>query len=167
MKCSVLVLLASFFVSGYAVACRQDVEILAPDGRYEIVDNGYKVKDNKTGLIWQRCYIGQSWDGAVCKGVPALYSWEGALRYTKGAKVEVGWRVPNIKELESLIETACHNPAVNNTFITTTNWWYVTWSSTPSAFDSSGAWAVNFDKGYINSLNKGYGGYVRLVRSSQ
>jgi|GEM_PF-2838313 len=54
------------------------------------------VKDTQTGLIWQRCSIGQTWDGNICQGQATAFHFDAALKQAGN-----GWRVPTIRELIS------------------------------------------------------------------
>ena len=98
-------------------------------------------------------------------GTAATYNWANALQTAKNMGGD--WRVPNIKELDSLVEEACYNAAINETFFpatqTRTRGYY--WSSSPVPI--SGAWYVHFDYGYVSFDGKNDSLYVRLVRSSQ
>jgi hypothetical protein len=119
------------------------------------------VTDLQTGLIWQRCSVGKSWDGTTCSGRATTHNWSEAL-----AMAADDWRLPNIKELMSIAETACVEPAVNLTvFPATASSEY--WSSSPSAYSSNSAWYVEFVYGYDFMHSKGTDKYVRLVRGGQ
>ncbi len=79
------------------------------------------------------------------------------------------WRLPNIKELYSIIEEQCIVPAINLDVFPNTPSNRNYWSSSPhNANDSSNAWFVGFGYGYygyadnISSRNANLG--VRLVR---
>lgn len=72
----------------------------APEPRFEIINNGTEVRDNFTKLIWQRCAIGQSWDGSTCTGNPAKLSWLEGLQQVSA--LGNGYRLPTLKELMSL-----------------------------------------------------------------
>ena len=152
-----LLLLAS--TVGYTQTCNDRVQATTPDSRFEITGN--EVKDLQTGLIWQRCSVGQSWGGSGCSGSATTYIWSDALSLATG-----DWRLPNLKELTSIVETACYNPAINLTvFPSTPSSWY--WSSSPYASGSNYAWYVYFHGGYDYTLNKHNSAYVRLVRGGQ
>ena len=57
------------------------------------------------------------------------------------------WRLPNIKELASIVEQACYDPAVDlGVFPGAPSYWF--WSSSPNANDASNAWYVYFYDGY-------------------
>ncbi|MBT4522594.1 MAG: DUF1566 domain-containing protein [Halieaceae bacterium] len=78
------------------------------------------------------------------------------------------WRLPNVKELRSIVEQRCSNPSINqraSVFPNTPAALF--WSASPSSHDASSAWYVLFD--YGDSEDGFYGrldeGHVRLVRS--
>lgn len=97
------------------------------------------VTDSVTGLIWQRCALGMTWNGTACAGPAATYSWAGALSAATG--VGAGWRLPNVKEMESFLDRRCLGPAVNtNRFPNQPATWH--WTATP-------AWAVDVNDGEI------------------
>ena len=104
MKILNLVTLLILTSNSYAV-CDPNITPTAPNNRYELVNNGIEVKDLQTGLIWQRCSLGQTWSGTTCTGTATTYNWINALRTT--VNMGNGWRVPNIKELASLVEQTC------------------------------------------------------------
>lgn len=157
--------------TSYAQTCNPNIKPTRPDSRYQ--DMGAEVKDTVTGLIWQRCSLGQTWNGSTCIGAATKYTWQQALTMAKN--LGNGYRLPNIKELQSLVETKCYDPAINtNIFPNTLNNWY--WSSSPYSYLSTVsatpyiyyAWGVSFSTGYSNSdYNnfKTYNYYVRAVRS--
>ncbi|MDU4395162.1 MAG: DUF1566 domain-containing protein [Acinetobacter ursingii] len=161
----------SFFViqSIYAQSCSDQIKKTAPDSRYQIVDGsgGSEVKDLKTGLIWQRCSLGQVWGSGQCYGNPQAYTWSEALQKTNA--LGNGYRLPNIKELGSLVEEACASPAINSSIFpaTAVNDY---WSSSPKASDNRYAWSIHFEEGTVNSDSIYYKTTkkfnVRAVRSS-
>lgn len=88
--------------------------------------------DILTGLLWGR---------SADLGGPV--AWEEALR-----AVPPGWRLPNINELESLIDCAHYAPALPRSH-PFTDIRDVYWSSTTSAFEPDWAWALDLDKGAV------------------
>ncbi|MCX8521150.1 MAG: DUF1566 domain-containing protein, partial [Rhodoferax sp.] len=66
--------------------------------------NGAEVTDRRTGLVWARCSLGQSWNGSTCTGTASTHTHEQALAQAQTANVggASGWRLPNVKELASL-----------------------------------------------------------------
>jgi len=67
------------------------------------VVKGAVVKDKKTGLIWQRCSVGQTWSPSKgCKGEAKEFEWKD-LDQAAGK----GWRVPTQGELVAIQEVSC------------------------------------------------------------
>lgn len=165
---SALVLAANAQASSLC-AGSENTAITATTPSADFTDNGDgTVTHHKTGLIWQRCSLGQSWDGTDCIGNATAFTWADAL--AAGAQNTLAgfsdWRLPNKNELASIVEYRCHGPAINNQqFPNTPLEWY--WSSSPDAYCSICAWYVRFDDGGVNGVDK-YSNYrVRLVRAGQ
>ncbi len=65
-------------------------------------------KDPKTGLIWQRCSIGQKWNGRNCTGKAVKMTGYDAIKYFKYYNRQsplagkTNWRLPTISELSTL-----------------------------------------------------------------
>ncbi|WP_227430991.1 DUF1566 domain-containing protein [Psychrobacter sp. I-STPA6b] len=172
-KIASAVLMAS--LSTYAIAASEQ-ECLAPDvvaattptERFEILANGTEVKDTQTNLIWQRCAVGQTWDSVTktCTGTQKFVDWKGAL--TEAQKAGNGYRVPNLKELQSIVEYQCIWPAVNTQVFP----WKDSdennyWSSTPDIRDDANAMYVYFYTGSSRGQGKKASGtLVRLVRTA-
>ncbi|RDV24339.1 DUF1566 domain-containing protein [Alteromonas aestuariivivens] len=128
--------------------------------------SGGEVWHVATGLVWQRCALGQIWNGATCLGEAEKYTWQEALELAQQASHDdlKGWRLPNIKELASITERACVRPSIN------AEWFPQTpeddfWSSTPSATDPERAWVVAFFNASHSLKQKDRYVYVRLVRT--
>lgn len=87
-----------------------------PDTQYELLNNGSEVKDKKTGLIWQRCLVGMTWNGTACLGTATSYMSENVLSQAAivANSSTVPWRVPNVKELSSLVDFSCSGYSVNS-----------------------------------------------------
>lgn len=150
-----------------AQTCNPNMVRTAPDSRYELVvgSGGSEVLDKQTGLIWQRCSLGQSWNGTTCTGDASSHTWTDAL--AKAKAVGNGYRLPNIRELRSLTEKACTQPAINNSFFPSTAGGEY-WSASPYAGDNSYAWSVSFGVRYSNFNHTKYNKYyVRAVRVAQ
>ena len=129
--------------------------------------NGDEVIDTRTQLIWKRCSLGQS--GNNCEtGSAGTYAWQQALEaaYTDPADPGPQWRLPNLKELQSIFEQSCSDPAVNlSVFPNTVSGWY--WSASGSARNGEDAWAMNFNFGTTSHLPKNRSDFhVRLVRNT-
>ena len=119
--------------------------------------------DNVTGLMWASdgdaggCFYGgtKSWGDAIL--------WANIL----GFAGYTDWRLPNRRELESLVDVGGGGfapPIYNYTYFPHTKWDDDYWSST-SDFDHPGlAWDVYFGNGDVNLSAKTDDKYVRAVR---
>jgi hypothetical protein len=122
------------------------------------------VTDNTTNLMWQQCSDGQS--GASCTGTAVTVTWNNAITYCESLSLGgfSDWRLPNIKELLSIVDmTLATAAAINATYFPNTpssNYW----SSTSYAPDTTSAWLVVFYDGTTLSSNKTNPLYVRCVR---
>lgn len=138
-----------------------------PPSRYSYINAGAEVLDSQTNLIWRRCSEGMIWSGLTCTGTATSYNHENALIY---AKSQTGWRLPNVKELSSIIDRTAYLPSVNNSVFPGTPL-YDYWSTSPfiapdPAFQGF-AWYVNFSNGYANWAFRTYNlPAVRLVRNA-
>jgi hypothetical protein len=133
------------------------------------------VIDARTGLEWAICSLGQTWQSGNCVGAPEHFSdYSTALNkvktFTSNNAQWREYRLPNIKELGSIIEHSCHEPAINlNTFTGTLN--AVFYSSTPDTQGNLhfspllGVKIIDFTNGteFVPDVSKFR--YVRLVRS--
>jgi len=113
------------------------------------------VTDNTTGLAWQ--------DNAI--GSPA--TWQEAINRCEALSLggEDDWRLPNINELNSLVDDTKYDPSIDDVFQNTASNYY--WSSTTHANGSDYAWIVGFNSGYQSVNNKNGNNYVRCVRAGQ
>jgi hypothetical protein len=151
-----------------AQVCKYNsIAATAPASRFADNRNG-TVTDRATGLQWKRCSEGQTWSGGACTGTAGTFNWQAALQHAEAASYAGAsdWRLPNLKELLSIVEEACYNPAIDlAVFPGTMSWVY--WSSSPSAYNSDRAWYVLFLSGYDGGNDKYSDGQVRLVRGGQ
>ncbi len=135
-----------------------------PSSRFTINGNG-TVTDKQTGLIWARCPEGQS--GSSCESGSATgYNWQSALDHadSSGLAGENDWRLPNIKELGSIIERACYLPAINlHVFPNVSASLF--WTSSPEINNSNNTWVVDFSTGFDRNIDdRSSSRVVRLVR---
>jgi len=78
------------------------------------------------------------------------------------------WRIPHVKELQSLVDYGRFEPAIDPTFPGLTFGSPGTyWSSTEVAGRPSFAWGVTFDNGLVDLMGKDLGTVVRAVRGGQ
>lgn len=131
--------------AGHIVDCRgsgQDGELRRgltwPDPRFEL--DGETVKDALTGLIWTR--------DANPAELPL--TWMEALEFVRSMNREraggsADWRLPNRRELRSLVSHQSAHPALpeDHPFRNVFAGWY--WSSTTVAGHAEHAWYVHMD----------------------
>jgi hypothetical protein len=138
-----------------------------PSPRFNDNNNG-TVSDNLTGLIWTKnaniFNNMKTWNTALSL---ANNLKSGDYGLTDGSQAG-DWRLPNCRELLSLVDDGNSDPAFPGghpfTNLITTNRY---WTSTTRADHTSDAWAVDFNRGYLTShLNATYF-YVWCVRGGQ
>ena len=117
-----------------------NVGALWPDPRFDL--RGDEVMDTLTGLIWCR--------NANLAEFPL--TWQEALDFVAVMNREQrfgqrGWRMPNRRELRSLLSLQCRMPALpeQHPFMDVFNGWY--WTSTTAAISPAHAWYVALDGG--------------------
>lgn len=134
--------------SGQTQTCRTQSEIPASTPTERFNDNGDgTTTDLGTGLMWARCAARLS--GSDCTtGSVDSYTWQQALDLAN-ANTLAGfsdWRLPNVKELGSIVERQCHEPSINLSVFPNTPASDF-WSASPHAYNSSRAWYVKFSSG--------------------
>jgi len=152
---------------GTEISCAgtgQDGEIQAgvawPEPRF--TDNGDDtMTDNLTGLMWTK-------NANFPNGTKA---WEAALSYCNNLNLRgySDWRLPNVNELESLVNSAERDPSawLNSQGFTNVQADYY-WSSTTNANDTAYAWIVAMWSGSVGTVVKSsYNGCVWPVRAGQ
>lgn len=143
----------------------------AGDPRFVPSASGEEVTDTQTGLIWRRCSEGQIWSGrsSACSGSYALYNWSNALAHAKSTADSTGvaWRLPNVKELSTLVHRGSISPAIDSSVFPNTPLTNYFWTSTAYAGGASNAWYVFFDDGNVQYYYRSNKGAVRLVRTGR
>lgn len=118
------------------------------------MDNGDgTISDNLTGLVWQKI-----------QSVNTM-SWEDALNYASALSLAgyTDWRLPNVKELQSLNDTKLIKPSFNTSFFTNISSGNY-WSSTTLFQTSLKAWDINVDYGIVSYSDKTLKENVLCVR---
>ncbi|MBK7001892.1 MAG: DUF1566 domain-containing protein [Rhodoferax sp.] len=103
------------------------------------------VFDPKTGLTWMRCAMGQTWDGSTCIGTASTYTFDqaNALTGTVPFAGQSDWRMPNIRELQTIVDRSVYSPAIDSVAFPNTLGSSF-WSGSPDDGGSSYAWYVYF-----------------------
>jgi len=111
--------------------------------------------DNKTGFMWQ--------DNSASKYTKK--DWKGALAFCKALRLEghEDWRLPTIKELETILGTDPRNMDIKKGFKNIGGSGYY-WSSDEDDSNEGFAWMMNFKRGYEYINYKTYERYIRCVR---
>ena len=159
-------------------SCNINIRETAPASRFIVNVDGNgapdgTVSDRQTGLMWARCPQGLSGEGCD-QDTRLSFTWPAALTLngTRPTSVPTGdtsgtdWRLPNVKELQSLVERSCFSPAINETVFPNTPT-LTFWSASPDAFSADDAWGVSFFNGIVSSINRDNEQSVRLVRGGQ
>jgi hypothetical protein len=133
-----------------------------PDPRFTDNEDG-TVTDKMTGLIWLKnadCFGQKSWDVAIsdCNGLSS-----GNCGLTDGSNAG-DWRLPNYKELFSLVDAENYAPALPTGYPFTEVRPSHYWSSTTDAYFTDNAWIMNLSHGYVIYDTKAFGHYVWPVR---
>jgi hypothetical protein len=129
-------------------------------------DNGDgTVIDNLTGLMWAK-------DANLNNG---KMTWNDAIDYANNLSLGsdgcglsyTDWRLPNVRELQTLIDYSNHGPSLpsGHPFSNVQSSYY--WSSTANAFNTTTtAWYVYMNVGNVNYNGKTVSTYVWPVRSA-
>ena len=112
-----------------------------------IDNNDGTVTHKKTGLIWQRCAVGQTWTGSSCNGFATHSPIDSASKLTSNFAGKSDWRIPRVDELTTIIEDNKNSPTIN-TVIFPTNQPSFFLSSTPVSKNPTKFWLVDFWSGY-------------------
>ena len=122
-------------------------------------ENG-TVTDNLTGLMWTK----------DTQQISGRMTWQDAVNACDNLTYagHEDWRLPHVKELQSLIDYGLENlPGlpIANPFINAQSWYY--WSSTANTFIAGSAWSVDMHYGYAWYHDEVYDFYVWCVRGGQ
>jgi len=150
--------------TSYATGDDGDLERGVPLVTPRFTDNlDGTVTDNQTGLIWLKnanCFGTRSWNNALsdCNGLS-----DGSCGLTDGSSAGE-WRLPNYKELISLVDVENYNPALPTGHLFTNVQSTFYWSSSTGAYYAGDAWYVSMGSGYVNDYTKSDFYYVWPVR---
>ncbi len=104
------------------------------DERFTLVHNGEAVKDNRTGLVWEREPDREHdvWSRSLLRCA------------TKEVGGQKGWRPPTIEEIKPLVDTDQNDPSLpaGHPFVGIRS--EIFWTSTPHPTDDIVAWQQSF-----------------------
>ena len=148
--------------TSYATGDDGDLEegVIWPNPRF--TDNGDgTVTDNLTGLIWLKhanCFGNTTWDNALsaCNGLADgdNVCLGGGFSLTDGSQAG-DWRLPNYKELFSIVDAENIDPPlpIGHPFTNVQPWSY--WSSTAYSGPTNDAWVISMVYGSVNFKDMG------------
>jgi hypothetical protein len=154
------------------------------------------VLDNATGLTWTRCNLNEY--GSNCDQIPAVngihvFKWQSAVDYCEslvyckdgesamsgdcsgsGGILLSDWRLPNVKELQSIVDygktydTINLSPSIDTTYFPTTKTSDPYWTATTDPVFTANAYYINFGGGEVrnkpNGVKTNFDYYVHCVR---
>jgi hypothetical protein len=167
--------------------CNDRINQTAPASRFTDNGNG-TVTDERTGLMWQRCMVGYTFsdngtpgnlaDDSCAPSATITFLWQQALQGAVDSNAQGGfagftdWRLPNIRELVSIVEHQCVSPAINETIFPDTPATATVFSSS-AGNDGVAKTTVLFldmesghDDSTVNAVVQTALGSVRLVRDT-
>ncbi|MFO7817540.1 MAG: DUF1566 domain-containing protein [Thermodesulfobacteriota bacterium] len=125
------------------------VESAGWKGRF--VQNDMGIEDRLTGLLW---HLNPFWSGREV-------NWQDALDLIRKLNHSGAgnWRLPNINELESIVDCSRHTPALSLSF-PSEKVREVYWSSSTSGFETDWAYALYMYKGAVGVGHKSSAEYA-------
>lgn len=133
--------------------------VTAVQERFQAAASG-TIVDSFTGLTWMRCALGQVWTGSTCSGDAATYVQSEIPGLSSGfvyASIS-NWRVPTVRELQSIVKLSRFNPSTDPTAFPNTPFTHFR--------TSSGEWTIGFGNSGTTQATPSAFLPVRLVTST-
>lgn len=141
--CMIIALPLTLSVGGCELSTRKpdcsDTIARLDRGAFLVSEQGLARHPNQN-IEWYRCNGGQTFQNRRCVGDALHLSREDAISYAAEFTARAGgdavWRLPTIREMQGIMESGCHNPAVNyNVFpaVEVANYW----TTTPSRWGNN------------------------------
>jgi len=161
----------SIVPASYAQICQTDNLPQTTPVENTTIINTDIVQDNVTKLEWQRCAYGQIATSTSCEGSVQKINWQTALQTAQS--LGNGWRLPNVKELASIIDYQCFAPPANSTIFpdTPTSEDSGFWTSTPAQRNipseeiTPTIWFFDLAHGHLQRKPHDETNYARFVRN--
>ena len=167
----IIIFAITLSINAFSQTCRSNIPTTTAVERFIVNEDG-TVLDTETNLVWKRCAEGQVFDSTAttCNLDHISYDWQQGLAAAMQSSFagKSDWRLPNVKELDSIVARHCVSPAIE----------LIPFPNTPSVlFLSSTPYSratgpelvmyVDFANGSLNHGLKSSQKYaVRLVRSN-
>ncbi len=144
-----------------------------PSSDFVIHDDG-TVTHVPSGLMWMRCIIGQTFEDGTCTGSGDNGNWLAmmtaaqSLNHGGGFAGHTDWRVPNVKELSTIVEHRCNSSPKVNQLVFPGIASGPLWTSSAFFGDDTRAISVNFHSTGAtgNTPKDAFGPGLRLVRDA-
>ncbi len=130
------------------------------------ISRGHYVIDLSQKLEWMTCPVGMNWNTESCVGKPIKVKFEQIKTIINQANQQLKgiWRLPNRKELESIICKSCDKVKINSKIFPNTPAESF-WTNEKNSWQPQFMWTVNFFTGNTFGRFPGFiPNYVRLVR---
>ncbi len=148
-----------------APICKNNIMASTPSSDF-IDNNDGTITHKTTGLMWKKCPEGL--EGADCATYTvANKNWKEALEMANTSTFAGydDWRLPNIKELNSIVERRCSYPTINKNIFPNPNATSGIYRSSSYDVSGNGVFIVDFRKYQEMIYNKNSVFRLRLVRS--
>lgn len=168
MAC-LLICAAASTATAEQICNTENFPLSLPTARF-IVNDDATLSDTGTDLMWQRCAWGQEWTGDVCEGEPLTMTWSDAKQLADKTNADGtwfynDWRLPNVRDLASIVERQCRDPRTNlELFPNTPASFFWTSTTRPGSEAESDAYALSFGPEGVEHRPQSEQYHVRLVR---
>lgn len=130
-------------------------QVLPASERFRLVMNGAAVLDKETGLVWER------------QPLTIEFLWKDAYQFAfnNEAGGRLGWRIPTIEELASLVDRSVSGSAKlpsGHPFTNVMPDYY--WSSTTAVHDARYNYSVHFGHGLLGPVADNTAAMIRVWR---
>ena len=115
----------------------------------DYIDKGHIVIDLRNKVEWLKCSVGQVWDNNKCIGDSIKISLKEAEDLLPQVNEELGgeWRLPNKKELVSIVCKTCSGVKINENYFPNSQA-DIYWTSQKNWWSPQFFWSVNFMTGH-------------------